>query len=119
MSQHPIIHVELSAKDHREAARFYSEIFGWKTKEYPEMNYTTFEAEGGTGGGFNPVSENNPAGTVLVYINTDNLEETLAKIEARGGKTLEPGFEIPTVGWMAVFQDPTGNKLALLKPMME
>ena len=114
---HHIIHIEFSAKDHEEAAKFYSTVFGWKTTAFPEMNYTTFEAEGGSGGGFNPVSENNPAGKVLVYIRTDDIEATLAKIEKHGGKTLNPKFEIPTVGWMAVFSDPTGNAVALLQPL--
>jgi predicted enzyme related to lactoylglutathione lyase len=82
------------------------------------MNYTTFDAEG-VGGGFNPVQENNPAGTVLVYIQTDDIEATLAKVEAHGGKTVMPKYEIPTVGWMAIFRDPTGNNVALLKPVME
>jgi predicted enzyme related to lactoylglutathione lyase len=81
------------------------------------MNYTTFSAEGGTGGGFNPVGENNPAGTVLVYIHTDDLKASVAKIEANGGKILIRNYDIPTVGSMATFQDPTGNTLALLQPL--
>lgn len=115
---HPIVHIELSAHDHKQAARFYSDVFGWKMKEYPEMNYTTFEAEkGSVGGGFNPISDQNPAGTVMVYIHTDDLEATLAKIEKNGGKIILPGLDIPDVGRMAVFSDPTGNKIALLRPL--
>jgi predicted enzyme related to lactoylglutathione lyase len=116
---HPIVHVEFSARDHREAARFYNDIFGWKTQEYPEMNYTTFETGDGGGGGFNPVQEDYPAGTVMVYIKTDDIEATLAQIEAHGGKTVVAKLEIPTVGWMAVFSDPTGNNVALLTPLSE
>ena len=119
MPTHPhyLTHIEISAHDHKEAANFYSAVFGWQMREFPEMNYSTFTAEGGTGGGFNPVSEDNPAGTILVYIHTDDLKASLAKIEANGGKVLMRNFEIPTVGWMATFQDPTGNTLALLKPL--
>ncbi|NJN43849.1 MAG: hypothetical protein HC806_03305 [Anaerolineae bacterium] len=44
------------------------------------MNYTTFAtADGEIGGGFNPVSDQNPAGSIFVYIHTDNIEETKAK----------------------------------------
>ena len=115
---HPIVHVEISAKDHKAAGKFYSTVFGWKTEEFPDMNYTTFEGpEHSVGGGFNPVNDDNPAGTIMVYIDTDNLEETLKAIEANGGKIVMPYLNIPTVGDMAIFQDPTGNTLALLKPL--
>ncbi|MDD5466963.1 MAG: VOC family protein [Anaerolineales bacterium] len=116
---HPIVHIELSAKDPAQSAQFYSQVFGWKMTEYPKMKYTTFEAEGGVGGGFNPVSQTYPEGTVLIYIHTDDLAETLAKVEKYGGKTVLPYYEIPTVGWMATFKDPSGNLVALLKPVME
>lgn len=115
MSKHPIVHVEISAHDLEVAAKFYEDLFGWKTEQMPEMNYATFEAEGGPGGGFNLVTEQAPAGTVLVYVHTDDIEASLAKAESLGGKTVVPKTEIPDVGWFGVFTDPTGNTLALYK----
>jgi predicted enzyme related to lactoylglutathione lyase len=117
MSHHPIVHIEISANDHAKAGEFYASVFGWKLKAFPEMTYTTFETGEGVGGGFNPVREDNPPGTIMVYINTDNLEETLGKIKAAGGKVILESMEIPTVGTMAIFSDPTGNTLALQKPL--
>jgi len=115
---HPIVHIELSAKDHKEAGKFYSSVFGWELREFPEMNYTTFSSgEDAVGGGFSPVSEEYPTGTVMVYINTDNLEATIKKIEANGGKLVTGKYEIPGVGHMATFNDPTGNLVALLQPV--
>jgi len=115
---HPIVHIELSAADRQAAARFYADIFGWQTQDFPEMNYTTFSTgEGSVGGGLNPVQEGNPAGTVVPYIQTDDIDATLAKIEARGGQTVVPKMEIPGVGFIAHFSDPTGNRMALLTPV--
>lgn len=114
---HPIVHIELSAHDRETAARFYSEIFGWKVEQVPQMNYATFEAEGGPGGGFNPVSEQYPAGSVLVYIGTEDIESSLRRIESLGGKTLVPKTEIPNIGWFAIFSDPTGNRVGLYTDM--
>ncbi len=114
--KHCITHIEISAKDIESAAKFYQDVFEWKVQKYPEMNYTTFSAEGGTGGGFCPVSEGNPAGTVLIYINTPDLKESLAKVRAHGGTVLEEELKIPTVGTMATFRDPSGNLIALLEP---
>lgn len=121
MKNHQIVHIELSAHDRKAAGQFYSQVFGWEILQIPEMDYATFMTgqEGAVGGGFSPVSESTPAGTVTVYISTDDILATLATIEAHGGKTLFPKTEIPTVGWFALFSDPTGNKIALLQPLME
>ena len=118
-NNHFITHIEFSAQDLAETKEFFSDVFGWKMTDYPEMNYTTFEAEGGSGGGFNPVSETNPAGRVLIYINTPDLKDTLAKIKAAGGTVLMEHFDIPGVGAMATFNDPTGNLIALMEPLRE
>lgn len=116
MSAHKFVHIELSAESIDGAKNFYGNVFNWEFQDYPDMNYTTFTTEQGQlGGGFNPVA-NAPAGTVMVYISTDNLEETKAKIAANGGLITEPGIEVPGVGTMAYFTDPTGNNLAILQP---
>ena len=113
MSQHPIIHIEFSASDREDAGRFYNDVFGWQIQQMPEMNYATFEAQGGPGGGFNPVDEQNPAGTILVYIDTKDINADLKKIETLGGTTIVPKTEIPKIGWFAIFADLTGNQVGL------
>ena len=114
---HPIIHLELSAQDRQEAANFYKTIFGWETQDFPDMDYTTFKSgERGIGGGFMTVRDDSPAGTVVAYIETADINDTLAQIEAHGGKTLTPPMDIPGVGQFAHFSDPTGNRMAVLQP---
>ena len=117
MSQHPIVHIEIAAQDREAASQFYSDVFGWKVQQLPEMNYATFESEGGPGGGFNPV-ENDPVGPVIVYINTDDLDTSLKKIQDSGGKVVSPKNDIPGMGQYAIFTDPTGNALGLFQPIM-
>ena len=114
MAAYPIQHLEISASDPNAAAEFYKAVFGWKIEVEESMNYVQFTAEeGGIGGAFTEVSENNPAGTVLAYVTTDDIEASLAKVEANGGKTLMPKTEIPGIGWFGVFADATGGTLAL------
>jgi predicted enzyme related to lactoylglutathione lyase len=116
MSNHPFAHIEFSAKDVKETARFYQTVFGWTVTEYPELNYTIFSSgENSPGGGFNPVSADNPPGTVMVYIGTDDLEATLNEVEANGGTVLMRSFEVAGFGWMAVFKDPSENTVSLWK----
>lgn len=117
--KHAITHIELPTKNTKESTKFYQDVFEWNMTEYPEMDYVVFEAEGGTGGGFSAVNDENPVGNVLLYINTPNLKESLEKITANGGEVLMENYEIAGVGTMATFRDPTGNLLALLQPLME
>jgi uncharacterized protein len=119
MSKHAIVHVELPAADPASSSKFYSNLFGWKTEEYPGMNYWSYQPEEGPGGGFNPVSNDNLGqlqvrpGQVIVYIDTDDIEGTLAKAEELGAKQVVARTEIPGMGWYAVFEDPTGNYVGL------
>jgi len=118
MSNHPIVHIEISANDREAAGKFYHDLFGWEVQQFPDMDYATFTTgDGGPGGGFNPVRPDNPSGTIMVYVNTDHLDETVRKVESLGGKIVSPRMEIPDVGWFAIFSDPTGNHIALLEPL--
>ena len=113
MSKRNVVHVEIPAANVKAAGKFYQELFGWKLQDFPDMNYTTWESEGGSGGGFPEVSEENPAGQVTVYIHSDDIEADLKRVEKLGGKVLHGKAEIPQTGWYGIFQDPTGNVLAL------
>ena len=117
MSKFPIVHVEFSANNLEETGKFFSDVFGWKIQQVPEMNYAMFNPGEGVEGGFNPVSDTNPAGTILVHIGTGDVNATLSVIEAHGGKTLVPKTEIPEFGWFAIFSDPTGNNIGLYQAM--
>ena len=117
MSNHPIVHIEFSAVNREVLGKFYADLFGWHVEQIPDMNYATFETHDGVGGGFNPVTDSNPAGTVIAYVGTDDVDATLAKLTKLGGKTLAPKAEIPGVGWFAIFADPSGNKVGLLQSL--
>lgn len=119
MSTSKFVHVELSSKDQAAMKKFYGAAFGWEFEDFPGMgNYTTFTSgEGDVGGGFNPISDENPPGNVVIYIHTDDLADTKARIEAGGGTILMEDYDIPTVGTMSMFKDPSDNVLALLQPV--
>jgi predicted enzyme related to lactoylglutathione lyase len=113
MSKRNIVHVEIPAANVEGAGRFYQDLFGWKLQHMPEMNYTMWEDESGGGGGFPQASDENPAGQVLVYIASDDIEADLKNVKKLGGRVLREKTEIPGMGWFGVFQDPTGNVLAV------
>jgi predicted enzyme related to lactoylglutathione lyase len=113
MSKRNIVHVEIPSANVEAAGKFYEALLGWKVQHMAEMNYTMWEDGSGAGGGFPQVSDENPAGQVLVYIDSDNIEADLKNVEKLGGKVLHEKAEIPGQGWFGIFQDPTGNVLAL------
>ena len=117
MSKRNVVHVEIPAANVKAAGMFYEELFGWKLQHVPEMNYTMWEAGDGSGGGLPQVSDEAPAGHVIVYIHSDDIDADLKKVEKLGGKVIHLKSEIPQTGWYAFFQDPTGNILGLYTSM--
>jgi len=113
MSQHQIVHIEIPSRDFQESGEFYAQLFGWKITPYPEMNYTTWEAAAGPGGGFSPLGKSVAPGDVLIYVDSDDIDADLKKAEKLGGKVVTPRSEIAGMGWFGIFQDLTGNLVAL------
>ncbi|MCQ3936617.1 MAG: hypothetical protein DPW18_06175 [Chloroflexi bacterium] len=118
MSKRNVVHIEIPAANVEAAGQFYHDLFDWKLQPVPEMNYTMWEAgDGDNYGGFPEVSEENPAGRVLIYIASDDIEEDLEKVVELGGRILHEKAEIPGTGWYGIFEDPTGNVLGLYTGM--
>ncbi len=118
MSKRNVVHVEIPAANVKATGKFYQDLFGWKLQHDDQMNYTMWEAGNGDGyGGFPEVNADNPAGQVLVYIDSDDIDADLKKVEKLGGKVIRSKTEIPNVGWFGMFKDPTGNVLALYTGM--
>lgn len=116
MPVHPIVHVEIPAKDRAAAGKFYSELCGWTVQQLPEMDYATFEAEGGPRGGFPQINgETVKPGDVTVYIASDNLDATLAKATELGGKTVVGKTPIPGIGFFGIFEDLSGNRIGIFE----
>lgn len=115
MPSHSILHVEFSADDPAAAGQFYADLFGWQVETVPDSDYVTFEASLGPGGGFTATDHDliDP-GDVLVYVATDDVAATLDHAKSLGASILMERTEIPDVGWMGMFVDLTGNKVAVI-----
>ncbi|HHI03537.1 MAG: VOC family protein [Candidatus Zixiibacteriota bacterium] len=107
-------HAEIPSKDYDKAGRFYKAVFGWETQHIPEMNYAMYKTPSGISGGFNKELEINTRAGVLLYIEVEDIETTLNKIEENGGNTAQGKTEIaPEMGFFALFSDSEGNSLGL------
>ena len=83
----PVVHFELNGPQWGEVAKFYTDLFGWSTQEYPQMNYTTVDthAGGGINGGLGKTQEGQPS-FVTFYVETPDPQGALDKAESLGAK---------------------------------
>jgi predicted enzyme related to lactoylglutathione lyase len=114
---------EIPAKDLGRAQKFYETIFDMKMTplDTPNLQMRMFPVEdmmNGIGGAlskaegfYKPSATDGP----LVYLNANpDVQIVLDKIEAAGGKIVIPKTQIsPEYGYMAVFTDTEGNRVAL------
>lgn len=115
-----IMWLEIASTDIPASARFYADLFGWPIVRDEVMDYTmTGFDDGSTGVGFSPVNEEQgvPPGSVLVYVDVDDIDEAIARARELGAPIYLEKTEIPTVGWMAVFGDRGGNRIAVMESM--
>lgn len=110
-----IVHVEFHSNDPDRTKSFFSDVFGWKFEEIPQMNYATFKAPTGPGGGLQKPGEGGPM--ILDYILSEDITKSLRAVEMNGGTILAPKAEIPGYGWWGLFKDPTGLTMALYQGM--
>ena len=113
MTNRPVVHVEIPSKDPKASARFFTEAFGWELQHLTEpVPYTTGQA-GNMGVGIPDMGTNRKPGEVVIYVQSEDIDADLKKIETLGGKTIMPKDEVPGFGWLAMFSDLDGNTLAL------
>ena len=106
---------------HPEAAKpFYRDLFGWEFEEFPMLDqapYTMIKKGETSIGGLMQT----PTGQTIPphwgnYINVENLEKTVDKAQALGGKILVNITSVGDFGRLAVIQDPTGANVSLWQP---
>lgn len=120
---HAISWFEIPATNIDRAAKFYEAIFDIKLNplDMPNIKMRMFPLDdpmkgvGGavveSGGFHKPSATDGP----LIYLNGNpDVQHVLSKVEAAGGKIMVPKTQISEeYGYMAVFMDTEGNRIAL------
>jgi predicted enzyme related to lactoylglutathione lyase len=112
----PVVHFEIGGPDDGPLLRFYGELFGWRLTTVPGgVNYTIVDTQGGGGvnGGLGKSGTGEPWATFYVEVN--DLQAALDKAESLGAKTVLPVTEIPGMVSFAMFDDPDGLLVGLVK----
>lgn len=110
----PVTWFEINSSDSQAVSEFYAELFGWKLQVLEEANYALVDTgvQGAIGGG---IGEAQGPNQVVFYIEVDDPQAYLDRIEKAGGRTVVPVTEIPSMVTFAQFSDPQGNVVGLVK----
>jgi len=109
-------HFAIHIDDIERAKNFYSEVFEWGFNSYGKDDFLQIKAEKSESGEligamqsrkYSPVPEK-----IIGFectIGVENIDATIEKVLANGGKVLLPKTAIPYVGYIAKFLDTEGN----------
>ena len=113
---------ELMTADPDASKAFYDNVIGWTIEARPSgpMDYRMIDSgNGGQVGGVMRLTEEMIAGgakpTWLFYIGVDDVDASIAKIEAAGGSVLMPAWDIPGIGRLAMVADPQGIPFYIMR----
>ena len=111
---------ELMTRDTSGAAKFYSELLGWKAADsgMPGLQYTIFKAGDKEAGGMMEMPAEIPKEVPahwMAYITVDDVDAVAKKTVELGGTVMHGPEDVPNVGRFCVIQDPTGAVVSLMK----
>lgn len=109
----PVVRFEIGAAEDQPLVRFYGELFGWGLEAIAD-GYTLVDTRGGSGvnGGIGRSQSGSPWATF--YVEVDDLQASLDRVEALGGRTVMPVTELPGMAF-AMFDDPDGLLVGLTR----
>jgi predicted enzyme related to lactoylglutathione lyase len=111
---------ELMTTDMKAAESFYKSIVGWTTEPFPGAGqpYTALNRAGGVsiGGIMAKPAEVKAPSFWAMYVAVPRLEDAVAQITKRGGKTHTGVIAIDGVGRMQLMMDPQGAAFYIIEP---
>ncbi len=109
-------HFAVHADDVKRARSFYEKTFGWHFTAWGPPGFflinTGNEEEPGIQGalqGRREIVKGKPMFGFECTLGVESIDDTIAAVEANGGKIVMPKFQIPTVGTLVFFEDTEGN----------
>jgi len=119
-----VVHFEIPFDDKTRAMKFYTDAFGWKLQDMPQMDYVMAvsadvgenqmpKEPGAINGGLfkRPKEAPHPA----IYVSVKSIDQSLKKIEGAGGKVVTAKTPIPGMGAFARVADTEGNVIGLFE----
>jgi uncharacterized protein len=123
MSQHGHFYWnELMTHDVERAKKFYATTVGWTFDTMATPNGTYWLAKDGDTpvAGMFPMSGPSFSGMPeqwVSYLAVDDVDARLEKATAAGAKVMQPPFDVPGVGRIAIMREPGGAMVAWITPV--
>lgn len=117
----PVVHFAIYYDDADRARTFYEQLFGWTFEAWGPPGYWKIATDadtGATAGALTKRTSPRAEGGPNAYrctIAVDDVDTTIAAIEAAGGHRASPTVSIPGVGDVAEFIDSEGNRVAAMR----
>jgi predicted enzyme related to lactoylglutathione lyase len=115
-----LVWFEIPTDDLERARKFYSALFGWKTKPFPGMtapeaqNYLHIDtggADASPDGGM--MKRMHPDQPITAYFSVPSVTKFVSKIEKLGGSMCKRKTAVPGMGYFAICQDTENNTFAI------
>ncbi len=109
----PVVFFDIGCEDTKKTAEFYSKVFDWGTEEASPHSVTVdTESDEGINGAITSLGQE-PHNYIMIYIEVEDMNAYLDKIEENGGEVLIPTTDVEGEGLFALFADPEGNKMGM------
>lgn len=108
---------ELQTRDGAAAQAFYESVFGWGVQSGPG-GYVMYGVNDRVQAGMMEMNENFVDGTPSnwqVYIMTEDVQATVAKVQELGGTVMMPPTPAGEMGTFSVIQDPQGAVFSVIQ----
>jgi uncharacterized protein len=115
----PVVHFEILGSDGPQLIDFYRGLFGWPLQDTPLSgwpSYAIMEPPAEGIGGAVGTSDAAPNGAVVVYVDVDDIDETMSRAVSMGASVALPVTSVGGTGLsVAWLRDPQGNLIGLVK----
>lgn len=109
------IHFEFHGDDPEASVAFYSDVFGWETQRWGDMEYW-LQLTGDGPGIDGAIAPTQPEGQkVVITMDVDDVIASRDKVIAAGGTIASDRAQVPGVGWLVVAMDPNGVLFGMMQ----
>lgn len=105
-------YLHIPAVDVHQSASFYEQVFGWDIRNRDSDHPSFDDGSGYVSGAWVADLAISREPGLLPYIYVEHIDETIKRIEARGGKVVKTPYPEGNL-WVATFRDPAGNVLGI------
>jgi predicted enzyme related to lactoylglutathione lyase len=113
--KNPISFLEIITPDLPAAISYYTELAGWSFWNVVFADAFSLAEGNGLKRGIGLYNAAGSPGTTTNYVEVDNVDETVAKVQQAGGALRVPPSDFPGGGRYILFEDPDGVRMGAIE----